>query len=94
MLVEQLRICLKELTTLEKASLMDEARSTLNKLSPLKNTSEKRWRSRWLKRPVLSITSKPATKDWSTFLGNPRSSLRMQSKSLSLLGQPLPRHKP
>jgi len=32
MLVEQLRICLKELRTLEKASLVDEARSMLNKL--------------------------------------------------------------
>jgi len=32
MLVEQLRICLRELKTLEKASSMDEARSTLSKL--------------------------------------------------------------
>ena len=32
MLVEHLGICLKELRTLEKASPMDEARSTLNKL--------------------------------------------------------------
>jgi len=31
-LVEQLGICLKELRTLEKASPMDEAQSTLNKL--------------------------------------------------------------
>ena len=30
--VEQLGICLKELRTLEKASLMDKARSMLNKL--------------------------------------------------------------
>ena len=32
MLVEQLRICLRKLKTLEKASSMDEARSTLSKL--------------------------------------------------------------
>ena len=32
MLVEQLGICLRELRTLEKASLMDKARSMLNKL--------------------------------------------------------------
>ena len=32
MLVEQLEICLKELRSLEKASLVDEARLMLNKL--------------------------------------------------------------
>ena len=42
MLVEQLGSHLKELKTLENAGSMDEARSTLSKLLPLKNMNEKR----------------------------------------------------
>jgi len=45
-LVEQLGICLKELKTLENAISMDEARSILSKLLPLRNTSKRIWRSK------------------------------------------------
>ena len=46
MLVEQLGSCLKELKTLENAISMDEARSILSKLLPLRNTSKRIWRSK------------------------------------------------
>ena len=46
MLVEQLGNHLKELKTLESASSVDEARTTLNSFLPLKNMSEKRWRNK------------------------------------------------
>ena len=81
MLVERLGICLRELRTLEKISPMDEARFSL----PFKNMRGKRWRRKWLKRPFIFITFKPATKDWSTILGNSRSLPRMWSKPLLLL---------
>ena len=92
-LVEQLGIYLKELRTLDKASPMDEARSMLNKLLTAQEHERKEMEEHMLKRPVIFITSKPATKDWSTILGNPRSLPRMQSKS-PLLGRLLPRCKP
>jgi len=42
MLAEQLEICLRELKTLEKASSMDEARSTLSKLLAAQEHERKR----------------------------------------------------
>jgi len=41
MLVEQLGICLKELKTLEKANLVDEARLMLNKLLAVQECERK-----------------------------------------------------
>ena len=41
MLVEQLEICLKELRTLEKDNLVDEARLMLNKLLALQECEQK-----------------------------------------------------
>ena len=41
MLVEQLGICLKELRTLEKANLVDEARLMLNKLLAVQECERK-----------------------------------------------------
>ena len=69
-LVEQLGICLRELRTLEKGSLMDEAQSMLKEME--EQMAEE---ARHLQ------TSKPATKNWSTIPGNSRSSPRMWSKS-------------
>jgi len=62
-LVEQLEICMKELRTLEKASPVDEARLMLNKLLIAQERERKEMEERWLKRPVTSMTSKPAIKN-------------------------------
>ena len=92
-LVEQLGICLKKLRTLEKAILMDEVRSMLNKLLTAQEHERKEMEEQ-MAEEARHLHNKPATKNWLMIPGYSRSSPRIQSKSLPLLGQLLPRRKP
>ena len=92
-LVEQLGICLKELRTLEKAILIDEVRSMLNKVLTAQE-DERKGMEEQMAEEACHLHSKAATKNLLMIPGNSRSSLRIQSKSLPLLGQLLPRRKP
>ena len=80
--------------TLKKANPVDEALLMLNKLLTAQECEQKEMEEQMAEEAHHLHTSRPAIKEWLLTPGNPKSLLRMQSKSFPLLGKLLPRLKP